>query len=398
MISATQHTKRKSGYLPSLDGWRALAILGVLMTHDVAWNIGGHSNASYKGIGGYGVQLFFAISGVLITTRILEEESLVGFFDLRRFYIRRIFRIQPAAMGYLAVTGLLIAFGVIHDHWFFWLGAVFFFENFAYRGLPLDAGSFFSGHFWTLAVEEHFYILLSLLLFCVRKYRLAVLVIIYVILVKAQEYALWHGMFPAIVQRRTYWQLHYLVFPAAFAVALQKPRVKKWANLYLRPWAAGSFWIAMFLLHTLVMHHRDPRSSVFSLQSLLGEADFHFEIFVTFLLGATMLHPKAWSTRFLEIPPLRFIGKISYSLYLWHVLFFSRIFPETNVTNSVLLALSNRPAKYLATCFVATLSYYALEKPMMRLGHRLAPPALPGRPELAEESVSANTSTSCSQS
>ena len=377
---------RRSGYLPSLDGWRALAILGVLMAHDLTWSIAGHTNAAYKGLGGYGVQLFFAISGVLITTRILEEESLVGFFDIRRFYIRRIFRIQPAAAGYLAVTGLLIALGVIHDHWFFWLGALFLFENFAYRGFPLDARSFFSGHFWTLAVEEHFYILLSLFLFLMRKYRLAALVTVYVILVIAQLCVIGNDKFPPIVQRRTYWQLHYLVFPAAFAVALRKPWVQNWARLYLKPWVAGSFWIGVVLLHRFASHLRHPGDPIFSMESLLREVDFHPEIFFTFLLGATMLHAKAWSTRVLELAPLRFIGKISYSLYLWHVLFFSRIFPETNVTNSVLLALSNRPAKYLATFLAALVSYYVLEKPMMRLGHRLAPPALPGRPELAEKS------------
>jgi peptidoglycan/LPS O-acetylase OafA/YrhL len=102
------------------------------------------------------------------------------------------------------------------------------------------------------------------------------------------------------------------------------------------------------------------------------------------MVVSTMLHARSWSTRVLESAPLRFIGKISYSLYLWHVLFFSRIAPQAHVTNPVLVALSGRPAKYVATLCVALLSYYLLEKPMMRLGHRLAPPMLPGRPELME--------------
>jgi peptidoglycan/LPS O-acetylase OafA/YrhL len=71
--------KPKSGYLPSLDGWRAIAILGVMMTHDQPWVVLGHSNINWKGFGGWGVHLFFAISGILICTRILEEEKLAEF-------------------------------------------------------------------------------------------------------------------------------------------------------------------------------------------------------------------------------------------------------------------------------------------------------------------------------
>ena len=375
---------RKTGYLPSLDGWRALAILGVLMAHDLPWVIAGHSNVHILGYGGYGVQLFFAISGVLITTRILEEESLVGFFDIRKFYIRRIFRIQPASLAYLAVTGLLITFGVIHDHWFFWLGSVFLYQNFAYRGLPLDARSFFSGHFWTLAVEEHFYILLSLLLFVVRKYRLALFLTLYVGSLMAGVYAVRHGYYPEIVHRRTYWNLHFLLFPAAFAIALRKISVLDYIERYLRPWVAASLWALALLYDRAKFHHHHPGAQVFSVLSTLNILNYYPEVFFTLMIVSTMLHPRAWATRVLEWGPLRFIGKISYSLYLWHVLFFFRIFPGTNITNPILLALSGRPAKYIVSLSAACLSYYLLEKPMMRLGHRLAPPMLAGRPELLE--------------
>jgi peptidoglycan/LPS O-acetylase OafA/YrhL len=71
-----------------------------------------------------GVYLFFGISGILITTRILEEESLCGFFDIKKFYVRRIFRIQPAAWVYLAVVGGLMAAGFITTQWRHWLGAL----------------------------------------------------------------------------------------------------------------------------------------------------------------------------------------------------------------------------------------------------------------------------------
>jgi peptidoglycan/LPS O-acetylase OafA/YrhL len=383
-MTATPRLKRATGYLPSLDGWRAIAILGVLVSHDLPWSIAGHSNAGLKGFGGTGVQLFFAISGVLITTRILEEESLAGFFNIKSFYIRRLFRIQPAALGYLTVTGLLIAAGVIHDHWSFWLAALFLYENYAYQGLTIDARSYFSGHFWTLAVEEHFYLLLSLFLYFTKRYRLAILLAAYVVLVTAEQYLGRHGLFPEMIRRRTQWQLHSLIFPAAFAVALRKPAVLDWTKRFLTPWRAFVFWFIVVLVHRIILHHRHPAFLVFGGPWLLNELYFFGEIFFTLMVVSTMLHARSWSTRVLESAPLRFIGKISYSLYLWHVLFFSRIAPQAHVTNPVLVALSGRPAKYVATLCVALLSYYLLEKPMMRLGHRLAPPMLPGRPELME--------------
>jgi len=366
----------KSGYLPSLDGWRALAILGVMMTHDLPWVIAGHSNAMFKGFGGYGVNLFFAISGLLITTRILEEESLVGHFDIRRFYIRRIFRIQPVAILYLAVIAALMLFHVIHDHWYYWVAAMFMFENFVWHPSAIPF-AFFEGHFWTLAVEEHFYILLSLTLLWLRKSRMAVLGVLWVVLFVAEKIAEKQRWFdPFYSERRTYWQLDYLIFAAIAALALQRPAVK--------PWVAFAITIVAVMLHreSIQIRHMD---GAFSPQGWLNELGLISQFFFTLWVAATMLHPKSWTTRLLESALLRFIGRLSYSLYLWHVLFFSSFEPVTNITNPVLLALSGRPAKYFASFGVAILSYYLLEKPMMRLGHRLAPPATPGRPELVEE-------------
>jgi len=383
IVSTTR--QGKTGYLPSFDGWRALAILGVIMVHDLPWTIAGYSNMRVRGIGGLGVNLFFAISGLLITTRILEEERLKGFFDIRRFYIRRIFRIQPAAMVYLAVTAILTICLVIHNSWYYWLSAMFMFENFAWRPAALPI-AFFQGHFWTLAVEEHFYILLSLLLLFVRRFRLLVLTSAWIVLFAVTKFAFTHGYSdPAIFGRRTYWQLDYLVLAAAVAVALQRPRVKQLATRYWKPWIAFTVTIMVVVLHRWSVHVRYPALPAYSFSGWLDEVGFVSEFFFASWVVATMLHAKSWTTRLLELAPLRFIGRLSYSLYLWHVLFFSAFEPSTNITNPVLLALSGRPAKYIAAFGVSLLSYYLIEKPMMRLGHRLAPPVTPGRPELIDE-------------
>jgi peptidoglycan/LPS O-acetylase OafA/YrhL len=88
----------QSGYLPSLDGWRAISIVGVLFCHSPLIQVGRFSDIWLQANGDRGVQMFFAISGILICSRLLREEMKYGAISLRSFYTRRIFRIQPAAL------------------------------------------------------------------------------------------------------------------------------------------------------------------------------------------------------------------------------------------------------------------------------------------------------------
>ncbi len=377
--------QRKSGYIPSLDGWRAIAIFGVMWTHDVQWNLARHSLRPFQNIGGAGVYLFFAISGILITTRILEEESLCGFFDIKRFYIRRIFRIQPASWLYLAVIGCLLALGFLHILWRHWFAALGMYENFIYGGTALDYQGFFVGHFWTLAVEEHFYVLLSLFLLLARKYRLAILGCLFWALLLFSAHASAHHALTELNLRRTYYQLPYLIYGACFAIALRKDRFRRNAERYLRPWIVLLFTVAFIVGREVWYHIMQPSPDDFCPSSFLGAIGFLSTFMFAVWIVSTMLHGNSLSTRFLELRPMRWVGRLSYSLYLWHLLFFSRRDPQVLVTLHALLAVSGRPAKYLAAFAAAALSYYFVEKPMMRLGHRLAPPATPGRPELIDD-------------
>ena len=83
--------------------------------------------------------------------------------------------------------------------------------------------------------------------------------------------------------------------------------------------------------------------------------------------------------RILESAPLRFIGRISYSLYLWQMLFFVFYFDLSAPHSALLTALQQTSMRYLAVFCLAVASYYLVERPMIRLGHRLARPITPGR-------------------
>ena len=95
-------TRRLSGHLPTLDGWRGIAVLMVIVYHGL-----GSGYAVFKPLGGIGVSIFFALSGLLICNRLLVEYDRTGRLDLRGFYIRRAFRILPPAYVYLAALVIL---------------------------------------------------------------------------------------------------------------------------------------------------------------------------------------------------------------------------------------------------------------------------------------------------
>jgi peptidoglycan/LPS O-acetylase OafA/YrhL len=95
--------REKVGYIPTLDGWRAIAITGVLFAHSrngvVPW-LGHRASSFLADQGGHGVDLFFAISGLLICSRLLDEEKKFGHISLRGFYVRRAFRILPPQFSF----------------------------------------------------------------------------------------------------------------------------------------------------------------------------------------------------------------------------------------------------------------------------------------------------------
>src|ERR1700761_3609258 len=139
---ARERRKSSSGYMPTLDGWRAVAILLVIASHDRLYHVAGvplswlHWTA-----GGYGVGLFFALSGLLICSRLLQEEALRHRIDLKGFYIRRICRIQPAALVYLAAITALIAAGAISRRNNGVLSALFFARNYIPASRPGTPGT-----------------------------------------------------------------------------------------------------------------------------------------------------------------------------------------------------------------------------------------------------------------
>lgn len=147
----------KDAYYPALDGLRGVAILIVLLAH-VGFNRYVLPYHFYLN-SNTGVQMFFVISGFLITTLLLKEKILTGTVSLKRFYLRRALRILPVA--YL----FLLALVILNQVYRLKIPAADFFAALLfYKNMPM-ANEPYTAHFWSLAVEEQFYLTFPLLLY-----------------------------------------------------------------------------------------------------------------------------------------------------------------------------------------------------------------------------------------
>src|ERR1700728_1401265 len=148
----------KARSIPSLDGLRAISILLVVVAHSsenfsrwIKLPLG-----TYLLFGHLGVSVFFVISGFLITSLLLKEWNATGTVGLKRFYVRRAFRIFPPFYLYLGIILVLVLAGVFHTSL-----RAFFFAAIYCTDYYLGPGSWFVGlqHIWSLSVEEQFYLL-----------------------------------------------------------------------------------------------------------------------------------------------------------------------------------------------------------------------------------------------
>jgi peptidoglycan/LPS O-acetylase OafA/YrhL len=351
---------KPSTYIPTLDGWRALSIGLVIMHHSqvrCTVPILGSALRSLSNFGEVGVELFFAISGLLICSRLLDEESKNGQISVKAFYIRRCFRILPAALLYLLVVAILAAFHVIPLFPVDWFGALLFFRNYAMvleylRHSPL-ALHWYTGHFWSLSMEEHFYLVLPGLLLAFKRTRL------WVIAGLTVAVAIWRSVVAHAMHLnyqigfRTDTHVDALLMPALIAVALYPLTCNRAATRYIPAW---SFPILVAMEITLL-------ATTIPFFSILQA------IVIPLLILSTVLHTSTIQGRLLEMKPLRWIGRISYSLYLWQQLFFGNNFV---ISPPALAVLRQIPINLVALIGCATFSYYLVEKPFVALGHKLA--------------------------
>src|SRR5882757_1651062 len=152
-------------YIPSLNGLRALSILSVLLVHVNIQNF--HNNFWFPLLldRELGVNIFFVLSGFLITTLLLQEEREERGISLKNFYLRRTFRIFPVYYILLLVYFILQLSGVLHFITPSWITSLTYTKYFNWNN------DWETAHLWSLSVEEHFYLIWPFIFKYFRKYR-----------------------------------------------------------------------------------------------------------------------------------------------------------------------------------------------------------------------------------
>lgn len=304
------------------------------------------------GNGQLGVNIFFVISGFLITTLLVREWDQSGTISLRGFYQRRIARIFPAAYTYVAVMAVLSLIGIVQLRWGAFLAASLFSWNYGdllhlFTGSPNEQ---VLNHFWSLSLEEQFYLFWPgclLLLGRLRSRNIALAVILALPFARLASYAL----FPRSHNQLTemfHTGVDQIFWGALVALDYAKGTHLKWA---------GNRWFGWLTLAYAIV----------TIFVIAGAAEYFHGI-------ARFIAPTAYSSlaamllmwllsgntgairAILQWKPLTWVGLISYSLYVWQQIFL--------VPNSPLL--TPFPINVGCAVLAAVVSYYAVEAPLRR--------------------------------
>jgi peptidoglycan/LPS O-acetylase OafA/YrhL len=336
-------------HLPSLDGLRAIAALLVVFYH-----------YGYEWCpGGLGVLAFFVLSGFLITWLLLKEEEKLGSISLRRFYMRRSLRIFPAFYTYwILLSAALLLF---HKRYIVAQAlASFFYVNNYYQAIQGDPNTAFS-HTWSLAIEEQFYLLWPLAFLVLRRnrHRLSFLIagILAVMLYREALVFLFHRdqgyIYEAFDTRADQ-----LLIGCLLAVALRRGA---WSRFWR--WLCSSPGLVLATIALLIV------SSALAVQFGAAYRDaigFVVDpILVAALIAQTIAWPAVGLGAALNWRWMRYLGTISYSIYLYQQVTVGPV--EKWLGRWPALSL---PATVLLVIFVASISYWIVERPFLRLKDR----------------------------
>jgi peptidoglycan/LPS O-acetylase OafA/YrhL len=344
-------------YCPSLDGLRAIAILGVMLAH---------AQVPYcEAGGGTGVGVFFVLSGFLITSVLAQEWRKDGVINLKRFYIRRMLRLFPALflllLVYLSCSFLTLP--ILRWKWKLVDASIVFFygSNWANAFQIIGLGSL--SHTWSLSVEEQFYLIWPCLMILLLKYcRSRYAVIVITGFAALSSYWLRTIMFEngASIQRMYNGldtRADSLLIGCTLALVLYSGLLSTDNKRILMITRNLSMWAAVGLFGIVsglgAKYH-----------SLWSHVYFLMSIFSALLIAGLMIAPSPTMRKVLGSHFLVRIGKISYGLYLWHYPIFSTML-EHNLPWQVVVMIG-APLTYL----VAEVSYRFIEQPFLLLKDR----------------------------
>ena len=354
--------RRRLGPVPALDGYRGLAVLLVLVVH--TQEITASRNATgialvdgFIRAGFLGVDLFFVLSGFLITALLSNELDRTRHVAYGRFYARRGLRLLPALYCFLlAHLAFALASGMDLDQEFTSLFAALFYVSNWQVVLAPDSSVHHFSHLWSLAVEEQFYLVWPFVIVGFLGSRQSARTVARILVPVIVGVALWrvwlfgsHPWFEII--ERTDTRVDQLLIGALLALLWTRRRIPS-RGLVPAAWAASTVLLVM-----LFTSDADDRALFAG-----GMTVFALAAGVVVLA----LVEGEWSGgRLFELRPIRAVGRVSYGVYLWHmpVFFVCARADALPVGLRVVLAL-------VVTAAVVMFSWYFVEQPALRLKER----------------------------
>jgi len=354
-------------HIPSLDGIRAAAVLLVFFSH-----IGFRGSLP----GNFGVTVFFFLSGYLITTLLRREFAATGLINLRAFYLRRVFRIMPPMYLFLAFAVLLTLTGalqgtvrgdalalqlvhltnfrVIHSGW--WEG--------------LAPGTWI---YWSLAVEEHFYLLFPLAYIVLLRLRASVWAQVSALLAVCAMVLAWRFVLVLVLnasEDRTYMatdtRIDSILFGCVLGIFNNPAFGENRISETTLKWLWSPLAIVVLLLSFGVADERFKETIRYTMQGIA--------LFPLFILAIS--HPEWGPIRLLNLRIVAFVGILSYSAYLVHPTVIYAVEQHTS--------WSQYPQAGLALAITMTLAYAVytvVEKPCAQLRRQLSGPGVVKKPE-----------------
>jgi len=331
--------------IPSLDGLRAISILLVILSH-----LSGSPGFLEFGpllsdaMGNLGVRTFFVISGFLITSLLLKEESKKG-HTLRDFYIRRMARIFPAFYAYLAVLGAAAALGFIvlrpHD---LLQAASYTVDYFSW-----SSQSNYIRHIWSLSVEEQFYLLWPAVLIGLGALRSRYVAMFVVVASPFYRLMVWWLIpaFVATIDRRFDCIADCIAVGCLLACWHRSLASRRRYMSFLN---SISFVVVPLAVIASAFSTNHPKVYYGAGQTIIN-------IGLALVIHRSVLLEHSVFSRFLNTAPMAYVGKLSYSLYLWQQLFLSEQGAAWRAPF---------PYNLVGAAAAACLSFYVVEQPLRR--------------------------------
>ncbi|MBJ8189736.1 acetyltransferase [Bacillus cereus] len=353
--------KKNSRYMVGLDSLRGLAILGVILYHiNFNWMPGGF----------LGVTVFFVLSGYLITDILAIEWKNNKRIDLKKFWLSRARRLLPGMLIMLIV--ILAWITIFHSSLLVKmrgdsLAALFYFSNWWYIYHKLSYFDSFSqlsplNHFWSLAVEEQFYVawpfVISLGFYYIRKQSRMILFICLGAIASALAMAILYepGTDPSRIYYGTDTRAFSLLIGAALALIWPSSRLASKIIPQARLILDIIGGVALIIILTMFWKTNQY-------EPFLYRGGMVLLSIATALLVANLAHPASRIAQFLRFRPLRWMGVRSYGIYLWHYPIITLTTPKVNTGE---FSFTRAILQFLLIIIVAQISWKFIENPIRK--------------------------------